>query len=64
MPTEVNNIEDFIKLSEKANNCKIKRLGEIVKLKLKTPQRLYTIKVEKGKAEGLIKKLKCQTVEV
>jgi hypothetical protein len=64
MPTEVNDAEAFVKLAEKAESCKIKRLGDIVKIKLKTPQKLYTMKMEKAKADAFIKKLKCQTEEV
>lgn len=64
MPTEIDNIEDFIKLSQKVEDCRIKRLGDIVKLKIKTSGRLYTLKLEKGKAEGIIKRLKCKTAEV
>ena len=63
MPSEVNDVEAFVKLSETAENCRVKRLEDIVKMKLKTPKKLYTIKVEKGKAEGLIKRLKCHITE-
>ena len=64
MPTEINDVEDFVKLSEKAEECRIKRLDNIVKIKLRTPQKLYTIKVEKEKADVLIKRFKCQVIEV
>jgi len=64
MPTEIEDVEDFIKFSERAENCRIKRLENIVKLKLRTSRRLYTLKVEKGKAEELIKNLKCEIIEV
>lgn len=64
MPAELEDIEVFVKLSERAESCRIKRSGEVVKLKLRTPGRLYTLKVDKGKAEELIKNLKCETIEV
>jgi len=64
MPTELEDVEAFVKLSERAESCRIKRLGEVVKLKLRTSGRLYTLKVDKGKAEELIKNLKCETIEV
>jgi hypothetical protein len=35
-----------------------------VKLKLRTPSKLYTLKVEPGMAEETIKKLKCEIKEV
>jgi hypothetical protein len=39
-------------------------LGDSVKLKLRTPKRLYTLEVKKEKAEEIIKKLKCKIVEL
>ena len=42
----------------------MKRLGDNIKLKLKTPGRLYTLKAEKSKGEEIIKKLKCKILEV
>jgi len=35
-----------------------------VKLKLRTPRKLYTIKVEPTRAEEIIKKLRCEIREV
>ncbi len=56
-------VDTFLKLAEDAESCSVKRLGDFVKLKLKTPRRLYTLKVEKDRAEEILKKLKCKTVE-
>ena len=64
MPTEIAYVETFVELSEGVESCIIKRLGDVVKLKLRTPRRLYTLKVEKERAEEVIKRLKCKTVEV
>ncbi len=64
MPTEMVDVEEFVKLSEKAEECRIKRLKDTVKLKIKTTGRLYTLQLEKGKADVLIKRLKCKTTEV
>ena len=64
MPTEIVDVEEFVKLSEKAEECRIKRLKDTVKLKIKTSGRLYTLKLETGKADALIKRLKCKTTEV
>ncbi len=63
MPVEISNPERFIELSEKAEFCIVKRLGKIVKLKLRTRRALYTLKINKLKAEEMIKKLKCRIVE-
>ena len=64
VPAELFDSEEFIRLSELATECRVNRLKEIVKLKLRTPSRLYTIKLDAGKAEEVIKRLKCEVVEV
>jgi large subunit ribosomal protein L38e len=64
MPTEVNNVEKFVALSAKAKGCNVKRLKDVVKLKLRTPNQLYTLKIEPLKADELIKKLKCEIEEI
>lgn len=64
MPTEIFDSNEFVEISERAEYCAVKRLRDIVKLKLRTRRRLYTLKVEPLKAEELIKKLRCEIVEV
>jgi len=64
MPAEVSDVEKFVALSAKAKYCNVKRLKDVVKLKLRTPSKLYTFKVEPLKADELIKKLKCKIEEV
>ncbi len=64
MPSEVFDVEAFVKLSENAENCVVKRSEVSVKVKLQTTRHLYTIKLEKEKADELIKRLKCQIIEV
>jgi ferritin-like protein len=64
MPAELSDVEKFVALSAKAKRCNVKRLKDVVKLKLRTPSRLYTLKVEPLKADELIKKLKCEIEEV
>ena len=64
MPTEIMNVEKFVQLSEKADYCAMKRLKDIVKLKIRTQKMMYTIKVEPSKAEEVIKKLGCEIREV
>ncbi len=64
MPTEIFDVEKFIELSEKARYCAIKRLKDIVKLKLRTSRMLYTLKTDPAKAEEIIKKIKCEIREV
>ena len=64
MPAEIFNPEKFVEISERAEYCAVKRLKDIVKLKLRTERRLYTLKVEPTKAEEIIKKLQCEIREI
>ena len=64
MPAEITNADEFIGLSETALECRVKRADEFVKLKLRTPGRLYTHKVKLDRADDVIRRLKCEIVEV
>lgn len=64
MPAEIKDTEEFIRISERAQYCAIKRLPRTVKLKLRTPKRLYTLKTNPTKAEEVIKKLSCEIREI
>ena len=64
MPSEIFDLEKFVAMSGKAKYCQVKRLEETVKLKLRTPSRLYTLKVEPINADEIIKKLKCEIIEL
>lgn len=64
MPKEIKDVEGFIEISDRAHYCDIKRVSRIVKLKLRTPGRLYTLKVDPDKAEEIVKKLRCEIREV
>lgn len=63
MPMEVFDPEEFIRISERALYCLVKRSGDIVKLKLRTPSRLYTLKVRPEEAEDIIRRLRCEVTE-
>ena len=63
MPAEVFDPEEFIRISERAKYCIVKRTGDVVKLKLRTPRRLYTLKVRPEEAEDIIRQLRCEIVE-
>lgn len=63
MPEEVLDVEEFVKLSERASICEIKRLTDVVKLKLHTAKRLYTFKADPAGAEQITKRLKCRVTE-
>jgi hypothetical protein len=64
MPSEIFDIEKFIDMSANAKYCQVKRNKENVKLKLRTPSRLYTLKVEPINSDEIIKKLKCEIQEL
>lgn len=64
MPVEVLDVEKFAQLSEKAEYCAVKRLKDVVKLKLRTTKMLYTLKVEPTQTDEVLKKLKCEVREV
>jgi ferritin-like protein len=64
IPSEVFDVDQFVEISGRADSCAIKRLGGIVKLKLRTPSRLYTLKAEPAKAQEIIKRLQCEVHEV
>ena len=64
MPTEIADAEHFVSMSGRAEYCAVKRLKDVVKLKLRTPSKLYTLKIEPMKAEEIIKKLQCEIREV
>jgi hypothetical protein len=64
MPVEIFDVDKFIELAERAEYCNIKRLEREVKLKLRTPRNLYTLKVNPTKAEEIVKKLGCEIREI
>ncbi len=64
MPVEIFDVNEFIKIAERAKYCNIKRLEREVKLKLRTPRKLFTLKVNPTKAEEIVKKLSCEIREV
>jgi hypothetical protein len=64
MPSEIFDAEKFVEISERSDYCLVKRLTNVVKLKLRTSKMLYTLKVEPAKAEEIIKKLHCEIREI
>lgn len=64
MPTEVFDVDEFVQLSEKARYCAVKRKEKVVKLKIRTPRMLYTLKVNPLNAEEVIKRINCEIREI
>src|SRR5438132_10698928 len=64
MPAEITNTDEFVGLSETAHECRVKRYKDLVKLKLRNPTQLYTLMVKVDRADDVIRRLKCEIVEV
>ncbi len=64
MPKEITNPDEFEKLSARASECRVKRLGDVTKLKLRTAGNLYTIKLEAKAADDLLAKITCTKTEL
>ncbi len=64
MPAEITATDKFVTLSEGALECRVKRSKDVVKLKLRTPRQLYTYKVKVDRADDVLRRLKCEVVEV
>jgi len=63
-PSEIFDSEKFVEISGRAEYCAVKRLKDVVKLKLRTSKKLYTLKAEPATAEEIIKKLQCEIREI
>jgi len=64
MPTEIKDVDEFIEISRSARNCLVKRLKDIVKLKLRTRRMLYTLKVKPSRTDEILKKIHCEVREI
>jgi len=62
MPIEIYDKEEFRKIAERAIECRVKRLKDVVKIKARTKRYLYTIKVKPEEADEFIKTLKCRRI--
>ncbi|MHA2282395.1 MAG: hypothetical protein ACXAC5_16245 [Promethearchaeota archaeon] len=64
MPREIVDEEKFIELAEYAVHCRVKRLKDIVKLKLRTKKILYTYKTDPATAERILRNITCDVIEL
>ncbi|MEM2146449.1 MAG: hypothetical protein QW279_13890 [Candidatus Jordarchaeaceae archaeon] len=64
MPKEIFDPEQFVELSKDAVECRMKASDDEVKFKLRTNKYLYTLKVDKKKAEEIKGKIKCSVNEI
>ena len=63
MPKQIYDTDKFLEMTEDAEECRVKRGKDYVKLKLRTRSYLYTLIVEPQKAEELLQQVKCQVIE-
>ena len=63
MPKQIYDVDKFLEMTEDAEECRVKRGKDQVKLKLRTKGYLYTLIVEPQKAEEILEQVKCQVVE-
>ncbi len=64
MPREIFDEEKFREISEDAIHCRVKRLKDVVKLKLRTKKILYTFKADPMTAERLLRDISCDIIEL
>ena len=64
MPREIIDENQFLEISEYAIHCRVKRLKEVVKLKLRTKKILYTYKTDPASAERLLRNISCDIIEL
>ena len=58
MPKQIQNAEQFEKLLPKAQQLRIVRMNDFVKIKLRTPDYLYTYKTNPDEAAEMVKSAK------
>lgn len=64
MPKEIKDQKEFLEIAPLAIECRVKRSGDIVKIKLRTKKMLYTLKVDPKTADQLIKVVECPIIEL
>jgi large subunit ribosomal protein L38e len=64
MPKEIFDEEKFLELAEFAIHCRVKRVKDVVKLKLRTKKHLYTYKTDPITADRLVRALTCDIIEL
>ncbi|HUT82047.1 MAG TPA: hypothetical protein VMZ29_12675 [Candidatus Bathyarchaeia archaeon] len=53
MPEEIKDLSKLDAIINQATECRVKRIGDIVKMKFRTKHKLYTIKVSVNEAEAI-----------
>ena len=53
MPEEIKDLNKLDDIIARSTECRVKRIGDFVKMKFKTKNKLYTIKVSVNEAEAI-----------
>jgi hypothetical protein len=53
MPHEIKDLSKLDDIIAQATECRVKRIGDVVKMKFRTKKKLYTIKVSVSEAEAI-----------
>ena len=64
MPREIFDEKQFLEISDYAIHCRVKRLKDVVKLKLRTKKTLFTFKTDPATAERLLRNISCDIIEL
>ncbi len=61
---EITSLEEFIKITERAIECRVKKVrkSNVVKVKARTKRYLYTYKTTEDKLEEVLSKVKCKKI--
>ena len=63
MPVEVTSLDEFVKITERAVECRVKKARNgVVKVKARTRRTLYTFKTAEDKLKEVLDKVKCKKI--
>ncbi|WP_232502298.1 60S ribosomal protein L38 [Aeropyrum camini] len=60
MPVELKSIDEFMKVVERAVECRVKKGKDAVKFKARTKRYLYTLKVSPEKESEVLEQVKAK----
>lgn len=64
MPREIFDPEEFLAIADRATECRVKRRGDVVKLKLRTRKTLYTLKMSPEEANVILQRIQLPIVDL
>jgi hypothetical protein len=63
MPHEIKDLSKLDDIIARSTECRVKRIGDIVKMKFQTKNKLYTIKVSVNEAEAIRARISIPVVD-